>query len=120
MACVECTETKPAPECVGSIILGTIAFNSEPIYIFVKNISTGYIHTEASNSSAAGLVTLSTELPDISFYNHNHLYEIWVTRQSQTINDRLPVTIGILPYTCFLASFIKAYPPTITTHTLSI
>ena len=120
MACIECAETKPVPECVNSIILGTIAFNSEPIYVFVKNIITGYVHSEDSNSSAAGIVTLSTTLPDISFYNHNHLYEIWVTRQSQTINDRLPITIGALPYTCFLVPFIKVYSSNITTHTLSV
>lgn len=120
MACIECTETKPVPECVESIVIGAIAYNSTAVYIYVKNLSTGYIHQASATSSVAGLVTLSTELPDISFYNHNHLYEIWVARQSQSINERLTVTISTVGYTCFMVPFIKAIPSTITTHTLSV
>jgi hypothetical protein len=111
MACIDCLRTKVVPACTDELILGTIE-EVAPINIFVKNLSTGYIYVQQSDStslSGYGSVSLDMTDPDTSFYNPNSSYEIWVTLQDESNNDRLSIAVGDEDGTCLAVSFEKYY-----------
>ncbi len=122
MACTNCQEVTPIPQCVEDITIGAIADLTTDVYVFVKNLTTGYLHQQEAVSDGAGLVILDSTLPDISFYNENHFYELWITKQSETINDKLPITVvgGATPFDCLLLVFTKTDLGGFTTHILSV
>lgn len=104
-------------------MIGSVEDASTDLYVYIKNLTTGYVHRQEVMSNEYGLVTLDLSLPDISFYNPNNTYESWVTLQDAQIDDRLPVTIGDDDYTCFALNFEKVFDETgiaatYETHTL--
>lgn len=118
MSCTQCQDTQPVPECVSSIVIGVIALLSTPVHVFVKNNTTNYVHIQEATSAADGTITLDSTLPDISFYNKNHLYEIWVTGIADLI--KLPITINSIDYDCLLIQFEKIAESHYTEFTLSV
>ena len=120
MSCTNCTESNQIPECVDTITIGTIANLNTAVYIYIRNLSTGYVHQQAATSSGAGLVILDSTLPDKSFYNENHLYELWITLQSAGINNKKTITIDAEVQDCLLLNFVKTDSTTITTHIITI
>ncbi len=106
MACNTCTPTLLVPCCTESLVLGTIENLTQLIYIYVKNLSSGYTYRQESASNGAGLVTLDcSEIKDMLQPNID--FEVWVTKNNEKI--RLPITIGAEPYTCFNIEFEKTY-----------
>ena len=117
MSCNTCQLTKPIPTCTESLVLGTIASDTD-VYIFVKNHSSGYIHRQEATSTLYGTLALDMSLPDPSFYNQDSNYEVWVTLQTVSPNDRLDITIDSVTYDCFSLSFYTFYNET--DYTISI
>lgn len=123
MSCTACQATKIIPSCTDELVIGSVEDASTDLYVYIKNLTTGYVHRQEVMSNEYGLVTLDLSLPDISFYNPNNTYESWVTLQDAQIDDRLPVTIGDDDYTCFALNFEKVFDETgiaatYETHTL--
>ncbi len=105
MACNNCSELDPIPECTESLLLGTIEPDTE-VYIYVKNISNRYIHSEATTSDEDGYLTLDLEQPDPTYYNSDSSYEVWATLR--TDNVRLSITYAYgLTDTCLAISFFR-------------
>ncbi len=96
MTCLQCQSVKPIPTCTTDLALGTTELgNGIAVYIFVKNLTTGKEYRQAATTEAlpAGRVTLDMTSPSAAFYSPNHSYEIWITRQSDTINERQDFTV---------------------------
>lgn len=109
MACVDCLRTKVVPACTDELVIGTIQ-EVAPINIFVKNLTTGYIYIQQTDSislSGYGSVILDMNNPDKSFYNPNSSYEIWITLQDDPEKERLSIAIGDEDTYCVAASFEK-------------
>jgi hypothetical protein len=105
MACNDCYQLDSIPECTEELELGSIAPDTE-VYIYVKNIFTGYVHREEVTSDGDGDIVLDLTQPDISFYNQHSIYEIWVTLR--TDNERIEVTYAYgLTADCFSLSFFQ-------------
>jgi hypothetical protein len=103
MACNDCYILDSIPECTESLELGSIAPDTE-VYIYVKNIFTGYVHRQETTSDGDGDLILDLTEPDISFYNQDSIYEIWATLR--TDNERLDITYAYgLTSDCFSLSF---------------
>lgn len=109
MACTTCQTTKKIPTCTTDLVLGTTVHLDTNIYIFVRNLTTGYLHRETAVTDGAGEVILDLSQPDSSFYNPYSIYEVWVTLATSTINEKVTVTIGATGYTCFTLEFDKVY-----------
>lgn len=109
MSCTPCQPTKKIPTCAAEVVVGSIEDLSTDIYIYIKNLTTGYLHRQESTSGPYGLVTLDLSVPDSSFYNPNSTYELWATLANAQIGDRLEITIDEEPETCFELSFEKAF-----------
>jgi hypothetical protein len=103
MACNTCHQLTEVPECSSTLNLGTLALLNTELYIYVKNLHSGYVHKQEAISSGAGLVTLNTTEPSKDFYNKDYAYEIWVTLR--TNNDRVNFTINTVVLDCFNPSF---------------
>jgi hypothetical protein len=91
MACNDCYLLDSIPECTEELVLGTIDPDTE-VYIYVKNIFTGYVHREEVTSDGDGEIVLDLTQPDISFYNQDSIYEIWATLR--TDSERLDITVA--------------------------
>lgn len=104
MACNTCQSLDSISECSDTIELGIIDPDLE-VYIYVKNIHSGYIHRQEAVSDNTGLLILDLSNPDVSFYNQNSAYEVWVTLQ--TDSTRL-VFIDPATFDCLNPSFYKA------------
>jgi hypothetical protein len=106
-------------------VLGFITL-VDPIYIFVKNLATGYIYRQDSGAISSygyGSVVLDLQYPAPSFYNPNSLYEIWVTAQSNGSDQREDISIGNESASCLEVSFEKYYgdsPVEYDSHTLEL
>lgn len=124
MACVDCLRTKVVPACTDELVIGTIQ-EVAPISIFVKNLTTGYIYIQQTDSislSGYGSVILDMNEPDKSFYNPNSSYEIWVTLQDDPEKERLSIAVGDEDSLCVAVSFEKYYgdePLVFETHQLT-
>lgn len=105
MACNDCSTLDPIPECTASKVLGTIDPDLD-VYIYVKNLFTGYIHRQEATSDIDGELTINLTLPDISFYNQDNSYEVWTTlRDDDTLLD-ITYAYGLTD-TCLNLSFFK-------------
>lgn len=111
MGCNTCQLTKSIPVCTESLVLGSIAPDTD-VFIFILNHTTGYTHRQAATSDIAGLLSLDLELPDPSFYNPDSNYELWATLDTDSPNDRLDITIDSVAYDCFNLSFYAFYDDT--------
>lgn len=109
MDCNNCQLTKPIPVCTLTLIIGDIAPIDTPVYIFIENISSGYIHRQEAVSSPSGLVTLDLSKPDPSFYNIYSNYSLWITLQTSTVNEGEPIIIDSIPYDCLQLHFSPYY-----------
>lgn len=98
MACRTCHQLEEIPKCSDSIALGSMTIDTD-IYIYVKNLYSGYIHKQEAISSGAGLVTLDLTKPSKDFYNKDSASEIWVTLR--TDNDKIDFTINAVSLDCF-------------------
>jgi hypothetical protein len=90
MACNDCYLLDSIPECTENLEVGYIDPNTE-VYIYVKNIFTGYVHREEVTSDGDGLINLDLTQPE-TFYNQDSIYEIWVTLR--TDNERIDITVS--------------------------
>lgn len=122
MACTQCKEVLPIPECAEAVLIGSITDFDTVVYIFVKNLSTGRIVQQESTSDDEGFVTLNTSDPDPSFYSESHFYELSITKQSDHFNVLQEITVegSEDAYTCLLLQFQKITPLTYTGHTISL
>lgn len=118
MACNTCQLTKSIPTCTESLVLGTIASDTD-VFIFVLNHSNGYLYKQEATSSPYGTLILDLTKPDPSFYNQDSDYEVWATLQTDSLIDRLDITIDDVEYSCFDVSFIASYNDQDTTNTFS-
>lgn len=118
MSCIYCQETQPVPECVDSIIIGKVPPVSTPLHVFVKNVTTGYTYMQDVTSGPDGTIILDSTLPDKSFYNQNHLFEVWVTNITDMV--KLPITIAGLTYSCLLVPFEKINQSDYTSYTVAV
>ena len=89
--CIPSLQTKKIPECVLDLEIGTIPDNNTNVNIFIQDITTGARFIEQETSDGAGLVSV-----DLSAYEFSeaHSYELWITKQSEGIDDKLDITIG--------------------------
>ncbi len=90
MACNNCENLDPIPECSESLELGTITADTD-VYIYVKN-TIGYVHRQEAISDNDGLLEIDLTEPDLSFYNKDNSYEVWVTLRDD--NERIDITIS--------------------------
>lgn len=105
MACNNCSQLDEIPECTETLVLGTIDPDTE-IYIYVKNISNGYVHREETTSNGDGDITLDLTAPDSTFYNPDSSYEVWATLRTESV--RLDITYAYgLTDTCLSISFFR-------------
>lgn len=95
MACNDCHELDQIPECTYSLELGTIDAETE-VYIYVKNIFTGYIHRQEAESGVDGILELDLTEPDSSFYNKDSSYEIWATLRTDNVRIDITVSYGVI------------------------
>lgn len=109
MSCNNCTPTKPIPVCTLTLVLGNIFFPDMPVFIFVENLTTGYIHRQEATTSPGGIITLDLSKPDPSFYNPDNNYGVWVTLQVANVNEKEPIEIDSISYDCFQLSFSPFY-----------
>ena len=109
MSCPTCTETKPIPKCVDTLIIGAIEYDNTDVYIYVENLTTGRIQRIDATSGISGEVELDLTDPDKEYYSPNFTYELWITLQTGSINDKLDVTIGYGLYDCFVLRFLEIF-----------
>lgn len=109
MACNTCQRTNPIPTCTETLLLGKITLFDNPVFIFVQNETTGYLHRQMVTSGPAGEVYLDMSIPDPSFYSQDFNYTLWVTNIAGNISDKELITIDSESYECFQLSFITAY-----------
>lgn len=99
MSCSNCDKTKPILSCVTSLTIGTCAYNSTALYVYVRNNTTGRLYRLTTTSSGAGLIVVTT-IADIQMIP-DHNYEVWVTLASATnIDERIDITIDAAVKTC--------------------
>ncbi len=98
MACKTCHQLSEIPECSESIVLGSMAIDTE-VYIYVKNLYSGFIHKQEAVSDNTGDLTLNLTKPSKDFYNKDTAYQIWVTLR--TDNDKIDFTIDTVDLDCF-------------------
>jgi hypothetical protein len=105
MACNDCYSLEQIPECTESQVLGTIDPDTE-VYIYVKNVFSGYVHRQEATSNETGELTLNLTLPEASFYNQDSQYQVWATLRDD--NERIDITYAYgLTATCLNLSFFK-------------
>jgi hypothetical protein len=92
-------------ECTESLVLGTIDPDTE-IYIYVKNISNGYVHRQEITSDAEGEITLDLTAPDPTFYNSDSSYEVWATLRTDSVKLDILYAYGLVD-TCLSISFFR-------------
>jgi len=102
----DCQETKLIPSCTDNLQIGFIDDLSTLVFIFVKNLTTGYIQQFSATSSAQGLVTLDMTT-EPNYFQPKQQFELWVTLQSTTQKERLDVKIVDFEFPCFLVEFEK-------------
>jgi hypothetical protein len=95
MACNDCHELDQIPECTDSLELGSVDADTE-VYIYVKNIFTGYIHRQEALSDEEGVLTLDLTQPESSYYNKDSSYEIWVTLRTDNVRIDITVSYGVV------------------------
>lgn len=109
MACPTCTETKPIPKCVDSLVIGAIDDDLTNVYVYVKNLTTERTQRVSVTSDLSGVVSILLTDPDKEFYSANFTYELWITLRTATINDKLDITIGYTTTDCFTIRFTEIY-----------
>lgn len=107
--CLTCQKTKVLPRCSTLLTIGRINHISQDIFIFIKNVTTGYPIRQSRTSSVAGVVTIDMADPAKNFFSQNHTYEVWVTFQDTTIEERLPIELGGSTSECFILEFEAYY-----------
>lgn len=95
MACNDCHELDQIPECTDSLELGSIDADTE-VYIYVKNIFTGYVHRQEALSDEEGTLTLDLTEPESSFYNKDSSYEIWITLRTDNVRIDITISYGVV------------------------
>lgn len=105
MSCNNCTATKSIPTCTTDLIIGQIEDFDTDVFVFVKNLTTGYSLRFEATSEGDGTVRLDMTLVDPSFYNPNSLYEIWITLQDEGQNQKQIITIDSETFDCFNLRF---------------
>lgn len=109
MSCPTCTETKPIPKCVDSLVIGAIDLDSTDVYIYVKNLTTERIQRIETTSDINGEVSLALTNPDKEFYSPDFTFELWITLRTATINDKEDITIGYTTTDCFTIRFTEVF-----------
>jgi hypothetical protein len=105
MACNNCSELDPIPECTDNILLGTIEPDTE-VYIYVKNLSSGYVHREETTSDEDGYLTLDLTEPDPTYYNSDSHYEVWATLRTDNVRLDITYAYGLID-SCLSLSFFR-------------
>ncbi len=94
MACNSCESSLKVPTCINNLVIGDIDNESEEIYIYLKNTSSGYIYRQESESNVNGIITLvCTDILDM--LQPGIEFELWATLR--TSNTRLEI-FTTLPY----------------------
>ena len=114
MGCLQCDSVKPIPTCTTALVIGTTTLgNGIPVYVFVKNLTTGKQYRQAAitENVPPGRVTLLMGQPRQDFYSPNFIYEIWITKQTDTINERQDFTVqgSVDSYECVNVRFTNLY-----------
>lgn len=114
MGCLNCQFTQAIPTCTTTLAIGTTTIGAGvPVYVFVRNIITGKEFRQSATTEAlpAGRVSMLLSLPQQDFYSQNFVYEIWITRQSDTVNERLNFTIqgSVTAIDCVSVNFTDIY-----------
>jgi len=107
--CLTCQKTKILPRCSTLLTIGRINHISQAIFIFIKNVTTGYPIRQSRTSSTTGVVTIDMADPDKNFFSQNHTYEVWVTFQDSTVEERLDIELGGSTSECFVLNFEPYY-----------
>lgn len=93
--CSTCFNAEDLPTCTDEITFGTIDTESETVTVYIKNLATGRVNQYVGDVDEFGIVTITTvELPK------SLTFELWVTEDGQSINDRLTITNGARGYLC--------------------
>lgn len=104
MECSECRRVVTLPQCLDTIIVGTIAALNTDVIVYMLNQASGYQYSFEATSSGVGLVTI-----DISDYTESFItgvdFELWVTLATEPSTSKLDVTIGSCAYDCYLLRF---------------
>lgn len=88
--CTPHTLTKPLPDCLASLVVGTVTNLSANLKAYFYNITTKRITSISGTSDGAGLVTL--DVSELSF-SPNHTYVLTLTLAGDDVNSLLTVTI---------------------------
>ncbi len=105
MICNPCTKINPIPCCLDILTIGTISDIDIDVNVYIKNITTNRILILPGHADHDGLVTVG--VIDEQFAS-NQSYEIWVTKASEDMNNRLNLTIGeSSSITCLAATYLK-------------
>lgn len=98
------------PTCSTVLVLGDTDLGIDvDVYIFVENLTTGRIHRIPFTTLANGRVTLTMSDPDQHFYNENSTYDVHVTKQSDTINMNVDLTIEGTDHDCVNVNFTNLF-----------
>lgn len=102
------------PICLTTLVIGT-ATAATDYYVYLRNITTGYLYRYEVTSDGAGLISLSIKDPDADGAAQflpvpDHNYEMWITTQAATNTEaNVSVTVNAIAYTGFAFSFFKVY-----------
>ena len=88
--CSPCLEIEPVPYCVSNITIGSIALTDTPVYVYVQNIGADQTTQISTTTDGSGVVTI-TDFQ--GFEQLNQSFELWVTDQTNTINQRQTITV---------------------------
>lgn len=109
MACNDCQDIKVVPVCTENLVLGKVASLTTAVFIYFKNISSGYQTRQQVTSAGDGTIAADLTVPDPSFYNPNGVFECWATLTTVSPETRLPITIGAIAYDCLKLRFEATY-----------
>ena len=87
--CSPCTPIKILPDCVDAIVIGTMPAINNPYFIYIKDITTGRTERYSETSDGAALLTI----PITKMFSPAHAYEIWVTTNFGSIEDKIAIQI---------------------------
>lgn len=104
MSCSNCTKTNTVGQCPGSLVIGTVPYNSQAMYIYFENLSTGRVLRLSATSSIAGLLTV--DITEIDF-PANQDFEVHVSRDTDPLDTQTEITIGATEYDCLIVRFEK-------------
>lgn len=89
--CSPALSTQSLPTCIEVLTIGTIPDLNQAVNVIIEDITTGRKEMFSSTSSGAGLVTV--DLTGIQF-SESHVYQMWIYKTTNNIDERYAVTVS--------------------------